>query len=106
MMGVHVNGELTLAENIADLGAAACIASILDGDREALDDAFSQMAYNWAAEDTADFMLYLLSTDTHAPNKIRVNAVLSSCDAFYETYEIEETDGMYTAPEKRVGIWR
>ena len=106
MMGVHVNGELTLAENIADLGAAACIASILDGDREALDDAFSQMAYNWAAEDTADFMLYLLSTDTHAPNKIRVNAVLSSCDAFYETYEIEETDGMYTAPEKRVGLWR
>ena len=52
MMGVPVNGELTLSENI------------------------------------------------------RVNAVLSSCDAFYETYDIEETDAMYTAPEERVGIWR
>ncbi len=51
-------------------------------------------------------MLYSLRTDTHAPNKIRVNAVLSSCDAFYETYDIEETDAMYTAPEERVGIWR
>lgn len=106
MMGVPVNGELTLSENIADLGAAACISSILGDDTDALDDAFSQMAYNWAAEDTADFMLYSLRTDTHAPNKIRVNAVLSSCDAFYETYDIEETDAMYTAPEERVGIWR
>ena len=51
-------------------------------------------------------MLYSLRTDTHAPNKIRVNAVLSSCDAFYEAYDIEETDAMYTAPEERVGIWR
>ena len=64
------------------------------------------MAYNWASEDTASFMMYLLNTDTHAPNKVRVNAVLSSCDAFYEIYDIEETDGMYVAPEDRVGIWK
>lgn len=106
IMGTHVNGELTLTENIADLGAMTCITSIIGDDKEALDEAFGQMAYNWACEDTASFAMYLLNTDTHSPNKVRVNAVLSSCDAFYETYDIEETDGMYVAPENRVGIWR
>lgn len=106
MMGIKVDGELTLGENIADLGAMTCISSILQDDEEALDEAFGQMTYNWASDDTASFMLYLLRTDTHAPNKVRVNAVLSSCEAFYEVYDIKETDGMYVAPEDRVGIWR
>lgn len=106
MMGIKVNGELTLMENIADLGAIECITSILENDKDALDEAFSQMTYGWASEDTAEFMVYLLNVDTHAPNKVRVNATLSSCDAFYDTYKIKETDGMYVAPEDRVGIWR
>ncbi len=106
IMGVRVNGELTLGENIADLGALACIVSVIGEDEEGLKDAFSQMAYNWACEDTAEYMLYLLRTDTHSPNKIRVNAVLSSCDEFYDVYGVKETDGMYVAPENRVGIWR
>lgn len=106
MMGVKVNGELTLGENIADLGAIECITSIIGDDKKALDEAFGQMAYNWACEDTTEFMMYLLNVDTHAPNKVRVNATLSSCDAFYEAYKIKENDGMYVAPENRVGIWR
>lgn len=106
MIGINVNGDLTLMENIADLGAITCITSIIGDDEEMLDEAFGQMAYNWASADTISFMTYLLSTDTHSPNKIRVNAVLSSCDAFYDIYDIEETDGMYVAPEDRVGIWK
>jgi len=106
MMGIKVNGELTLMENIADLGAITCITSIIGDDDEMLDEAFGQMAYNWASADTESFMTYLLNTDTHSPNKIRVNAVLSSCDAFYDVYDIQETDGMYVAPENRVGIWK
>lgn len=106
MMGVKVNGDLTLMENIADLGAMTCITSIIGDDAKALDEAFGQMTYNWASEDTASFMMYLLNTDTHSPNKVRVNAVLSSCDAFYKIYDIKETDGMYVAPEDRVGIWK
>jgi putative endopeptidase len=106
MMGIAVNGELTLMENIADLGAMTCISSILAGDEVALDEAFGQFAYNWASEDTASYMTYLLNTDTHSPNKVRVNASLSSCDAFYEIYDIEEGDKMYVAPDDRVGIWR
>ncbi len=106
VMGIHVNGELTLMENIADLGAITCVTSIIGDDAQALDEAFGQMAYNWASVDTTSFMTYLLNTDTHSPNKIRVNAVLSSSDAFYEVYDIAETDGMYVAPEDRVGIWK
>ena len=64
------------------------------------------MAYIWAADATVSYELYLLNVDTHSPNKVRVNAVLSSCDAFYDTYDIKETDGMYVAPENRVGIWK
>lgn len=106
IMGIQVNGERTLSENIADLGAITCITSIIGNDPKTLDEAFSQMAYNWASEDKSSYMMYLLNTDTHSPNKVRVNAVLSSCDAFYKTYDIKETDGMYVAPENRVGIWR
>ena len=106
IMGVMVNGERTLGENIADLGAITCIVSIIGDDKEALTDMFGQMTYNWASQDTAEYMLYLLSTDTHSPNKVRVNAVLSSCDEFYEVYKVKEKDGMYVAPEDRVGIWR
>jgi len=106
MMGVKVNGELTLMENIADLGAMTCITSIIGNDAKSLDEAFGQMTYNWASTDTASYMMYLLNTDTHSPNKVRVNAVLSSCDAFYQIYDIKETDKMYVAPEDRVGIWR
>jgi putative endopeptidase len=106
MMGVNVNGELTLMENIADLGAMTCIVSIIGDDAAALDEAFGQLAYNWASEDTTSYMMYLLNTDTHSPNKVRVNAALSSCDAFYKIYDINEGDKMYVAPENRVGIWR
>lgn len=106
VMGIQVNGEMTLMENIADLGAITCITSIIGDDLEALDEAFTQMAYNWASVDTASFLVYLLNTDTHSPNKVRVNAVVSACDAFYEVYDVKEGDGMYVAPEDRVGIWR
>lgn len=104
--GIPVDGELTLSENIADLGAMTCITSIIGDDSGALNQAFQQMAYIWASEATIGYEMYLLRSDTHAPNKVRVNAVLSSCDAFYEVYGIEESDGMYVAPDLRVGIWK
>lgn len=104
--GIAVDGELTLSENIADLGAMTCITSIIGDDSRALNQAFQQMAYIWASEATVGYEMYLLRSDTHAPNKVRVNAVLSSCDAFYDVYGIEEMDGMYVAPDLRVGIWK
>lgn len=105
-MGVHVDGELTKFENIADLSAMTCITSILQDDTKQLSEMFSQLAFVWANEQTKEYALYQLANDVHAPNKIRINAVLSSCDEFYETYDIKSTDQMYVEPEKRVGIWK
>ena len=105
-MGKHIDGELTLSENIADLGAMTCITNILGNDVDDLDKMFTQLAYNWACDETVEYGMYLLANDVHAPNKIRVNAVFSACDAFYQAYDIKSTDKMYVAPEMRVGIWK
>ena len=49
-------------------------------------------------------MIHRLNTDVHSPAKVRVNAVLSSTEAFYKVYpDLKEGDGMYAAPEKRAG---
>jgi putative endopeptidase len=104
--GLNVNGVLTVGEDIADLGAVTCVTSILAGDTEALKEAMTQVAYVWASKSNDSYLIYLINNDTHAPAEVRANAALSSCDAFYEVYGIKEGDGMYVAPEDRVGIWR
>ena len=43
--------------------------------------------------------------DVHSPIPVRVDALLSSMDAFYTAYDVQPGDGMYVAPEDRVGIW-
>lgn len=104
--GRKVNGAQTLNENIADLGAMACITAIAGekgGDLKLL---FRQYAAIWASKYTPEAMLDRLNTDPHSPAKVRVNGVLSSTDAFYKMYpEIKEGDAMYVAPDKRVKIW-
>jgi putative endopeptidase len=106
ILGLNVNGELTVGEDIADLGSMTCVASILAGDDEALKEAFTQAAYVWAFKATDSYKLNLLNTDTHAPSSIRANAALSSCDDFYRVFNIKKGDGMYVAPKDRVGIWK
>ena len=104
--GRMVNGAQTLNENIADLGSMACITSIVGDDVEGLRQVFKQYATIWAAKYTPETMIKRLNTDVHSPARVRVNAVLSSTDAFYKAYpEIKEGDAMYVAPEKRVKIW-
>lgn len=104
--GRYVNGHQTLNENIADLGALACVTSIAGDDTEALNSLFRQYARIWASKYTEESMIHRLNTDVHSPAKVRVNAVLSSTEAFYKVYpDLKEGDGMYVAPEKRVKIW-
>ncbi|GLC79985.1 M13 family metallopeptidase [Lacrimispora brassicae] len=104
--GRMVNGAQTLNENIADLGSMACITSIVGDDVDGLRQVFKQYATIWAAKYTPETMIKRLNTDVHSPARVRVNAVLSSTDAFYKAYpEIKEGDPMYVAPQKRVKIW-
>ena len=103
-----VDGEKTLSENIADLGSMKCIVSIMEkkgATKEDFKNFFEAYADLWASKEKDEALENQILTDTHSPNKIRVNAVLSSTDKFYEIYDVKENDEMYVAKDKRVGLW-
>lgn len=101
----NVNGELTLGENIADLGAMSCVTDIVGTDKIKLQKLFQQYAKIWASKYTKEEQLNRLNTDPHSPGKVRVNAVLSSIDKFYFAYSIEKKDKMYIPKEKRARVY-
>jgi len=104
--GAVVNGNLTVSENVADIGAIACILDIADdisdADYKAL---FESFATVWRFTGTRQIYQMLATQDVHAPNKFRVNRVLQNFPELYETYGIQPGDAMYLAPEYRVTIW-
>lgn len=104
--GEKVNGDLTVGENIADIGAIACMLDILrdipSADYKAF---FESWATTWRIVATPEYQIQALKTDVHSPHKIRVNAVLQQFEEFYETYGITKGDGMYIRPEDRIRIW-
>ena len=104
--GIATDGGLTLRENISDLGAMSCLMDIAatqsDFDYEAF---FEKMARILADTYSREWLAYVAVADPHSAGGVRVNRLLSSCDAFYDTYDVQPGDGMYVAPEDRVGIW-
>lgn len=100
----HVDGKQTLGENYADLGAMECISSIpeTDEDRTLL---FENFARIWCMKKSEDLLITQIDEDLHSPEIIRVNAILSTINAFYETYDVKEGDGMYIPTEKRISRW-
>ncbi len=100
----HVDGEQTLGENYADLGAMECITSLTHNDEERML-LFENFATIWCELNTDEAIINQIAYDPHSPALIRVNAVLSTTDAFYETYDVQEGDGMYIAPENRISRW-
>lgn len=104
--GDPVDGTLTLSENIADLGALTAVTAVAEKQGESLDDVYTNWATIWANLATPELEKNYLLTDVHAPAAVRVNAVLSSIDGFYDSYGIKEGDKMYVAPDDRVSIWQ
>ncbi|MBR1530162.1 MAG: M13 family metallopeptidase [Oscillospiraceae bacterium] len=101
----HVDGIKTSGENYADLGSVECIVNILKDDSNQLRNFFENYAVTMAETRIDSYAIESLETDEHSPGKVRVNAVLSSCDAFYKLYNVKEGDGMYYSPEERVSRW-
>jgi len=106
--GKSVNGKQTVSENIADLGAVSCIVDIAKSkgaSDEDLKELFTAYANVWASKSTEEYTKLLLIMDTHSPDKVRVNAVLSSIDEFYRLYNIIEDDQMYKSKDERINVW-
>ncbi len=104
--GIESDGELTLFENIADLGAMSCCLKVLsryeNPDYQAF---FKSNAVIWRQTLTRQMADYFSKVDVHSNAKLRVNRTVVNFDEFYEAFDIGEKDGMYMPPEERVGIW-
>lgn len=114
--GVHVNGALTMGENIADLGglniALDAYHRSLDGKPAALIDGFSGdqrfylgWAQAWRGKPRDDFIRHQVVSDPHSPRMFRVIGPLRNLDAWYSAFGVSPADKYYLAHDQRVSIW-
>ena len=101
----QINGKLTLGENIADLGSMACVVEIAKEKNCDLAEVFESYARMWRMKVTPEYEKLLLNMDSHAPSRVRVNAVLSNTPEFAEYYQLVNGDGMYLPPAQQIVIW-
>ena len=113
--GVHVNGKLTLSENIADV---AGISAAFDGYRKAYGDKsapnldgfsgdqrfFIAFAQAWRGKARPEALRSALMTDGHAPGEFRADTV-RNIDAWYQAFDVQPGRKLYLAPEARVRVW-
>lgn len=114
--GHHVNGRLTLGENIGDLAgltiAYKAYQISLDGDEpEVLDGLtgrqrfFASWAAGWRQVIRQEEAIRRLATDPHSPNEFRTNAIAKNLDSFHEAFDVTAEDGMWMPAAERVTIW-
>lgn len=104
----YINGKKTVNENIADLGAISCITNLANEKKatnKELKQMYESLANMWATISTDEYQKLLLLQDTHSPAKYRVNATLSSTDAFYQLYNIKSLNKMYIPKKERISVW-
>ncbi len=113
---LHVNGKLTLGENIADLGgvaiAYAAYQKSLDGKPAPVIDGFTGpqrffigFAQVWRGLSRDDEQRVMARTNPHSPERFRATIPLSNINAFYEAFEVKPGEKMYRQPEDRVEVW-
>ncbi len=113
---LHVNGQLTLGENIADLGGvtiahAAYQKSLGDKPAPKIDGFTGDQrfligyAQVWRGSSRDAQMRLMIRTDPHSPPQFRVKVPLSNVQAFYDAFDIKPGDKMYRAPADRVQVW-
>jgi putative endopeptidase len=114
--GEHINGEMTLGENIGDLGGLTIahraftmsqkekVSPVIDG-LSGEQRFFMGWAQVWAYKFREEALRSRIATDSHSPAPFRGNGTLMNMPEFMEAYDVKSTDGMYRAPEDRVKIW-
>jgi predicted metalloendopeptidase len=114
--GMHINGELTLGENIGDLSGVAmayrAYVRSLDGSEPPVIDGFSGpqrffigYAMSRKGKYREEAEVRRLASDPHSPLKYRVIGPYRNIDAFHEAFGTRDGDGMWLPPEQRVRIW-
>jgi putative endopeptidase len=114
--GHHVNGALTIGENIGDLGGLAIawkayLLSLEGAEPPVIDGMtgaerfFLSWAQAWQLKARDEEALRLLSIDPHSPNEFRCNQIVRNIDEFATTYKLAESDALWLAPADRVRIW-
>jgi len=114
--GNQINGQLTLGENIADLGGLNVAWDAYQMTEEAKAnqsiDGFTPaqrffISYGtiWRNNSRDKYIERQVKTDVHSPAEARVNRTLGSMPHFYEAFDIQPENTMYIAPEERAVIW-
>jgi endothelin-converting enzyme/putative endopeptidase len=113
--GEHVNGALTVGENIGDLGgltiALKAYRIFLDGEPVPERDGvtgiqrlFFNWAYCWRTKRRKELDQQYLATDPHSPPEFRAN-IVRNLDEFHDAFGTRPGDGLWLDPEDRVRIW-
>lgn len=114
--GLKVNGKKTLGENIGDNGginiAFQALKKSMEKNPLGVKDGFTPeqrffLAYGrmWASNIAPQFVAYIVNSDVHSPNSLRVNAALPMIDAWYTAFGIKEGDKLFVPADKRAHIW-
>ena len=113
---VHVNGALTLGENLADIGGLTIAYDAFkltkQGQGNEIVDGFTPdqrfflgYAQVWRLKSRDENMRARLNTDPHSPETYRVNGPASNFSPFYAAFGVKQGDKMYKNPEERIKIW-
>lgn len=115
--GVKIKGQLTLGENLGDLGGLEIayaayrryvathgeppVIGGLTGDQRF----FVAYGYSWQTKYRDGALRERLLGDPHSPAKFRVNGVVRNMDAWYRAFNVQPGDALYLPPEQRVRVW-
>ena len=113
---IHVNGALTVGENIGDLGGLAiaykAFKLALKGEKAPVIDGLTgeqrfylSWAQAWRGKVRPEELRRRIATDPHSPYEFRCNAIVRNLDEFMEAFEVTEGDRLWLAEKERVHIW-
>ncbi|MDN5763190.1 MAG: peptidase M13 [Microlunatus sp.] len=114
--GSHVNGKLTIGENIGDLGGLSIALKayrIARGDQEITpidgytdeQRLFLSWGTIWQSKSRPELIKQRLATDPHSPNEFRCNQIVRNVDDFYAAFGVDPDDELWLPPAERVSIW-
>ncbi|MDH7637227.1 M13 family metallopeptidase [Sphingomonas oryzagri] len=115
--GVHIKGELTMGENVGDLGGlesawGAWRRYVATHGDPGVKNGFTAdqrfllaYSYSWQTKEREGALRQQLLTNEHSPAKYRVNGVVRNFDPWYKAFDVKPGDKLYLPPDQRVHIW-